>query len=82
MSIEPAITALFAPETMPDAETMAKYQAAYSAFGPEWVQARTALIDAWRYADSMAAAGLLEKRTIPIIRNGRDAGQTLWYRRT
>jgi hypothetical protein len=79
-SLQTAIARLFARAGAPiDAETAAKYLAVAESFGPEFECAGSG--DRHRYADSLVAAGVLERRTTPLFKNGIACGCMIEFRR-
>lgn len=67
--LEAALLKLFPRET-PDAETRQHYEATLGSFGAEWEVAGTGIDLRYRYADSLYAAGAMERR-ITLLRTAR-----------
>jgi hypothetical protein len=79
-SLHAAIDRLFARAgAVADAETVAKYVAVAASFGLDFETAGSG--DRHRYADSLVAAGVLERRTTPLFKNGIACGCVIEFRR-
>jgi len=82
LRLQTAIARLFARGRMgADPAMVARYIAVAESFGTEYVHVGLSTEGRARFADSLIAAGVLERRVIQLSRDGQPCGSRFEYRR-